>query len=129
MGIQPCLAGGHAGEETALFLNAQVHMVFICAQSVAIVILEIKLTHKSKLNVYMKECTFLDAVILIISCCKMTMFFYLTGTKQDETILKCLKCATVRINEMKWKITKINKGKVVFVSCVWRLERITRLVI
>lgn len=38
MGIQPCLAGGRAGEETVLFLNAQVHMVLICAQSVEYVI-------------------------------------------------------------------------------------------
>lgn len=51
MGLQPCLAGGRAGEETVLLVNAQVHMVLICAQSVEFVIREIKLTHKSKLNV------------------------------------------------------------------------------
>lgn len=46
MGLQPCLAGGRAGEEAALFLNAQVHMVWVCAQSVEFVVRDTKLTTK-----------------------------------------------------------------------------------
>lgn len=46
MGLQPCLAGGRAGEETVFFLDAQVHMVLICAQSGEILVWEIKQIHK-----------------------------------------------------------------------------------
>ncbi len=55
MGIEPCLAGGLAGEETVLFLNAQVHMVLICVQSVEFVILGIKQREKSRLTVFQRD--------------------------------------------------------------------------